>query len=221
MVENLSDAVFKKHYSIIHASFKKFEEIKLPALNESIHLISLRNLNAIGLINYINSFGSINELYIVVYSINHPSALAIIDICKKNNIKCNMLISNIRNTAYFKKELAIKEFEKSEWVDITFVGSHAKLMLIQQGSKKYTCETSANLSPNSRIEQYVITQCDHLYIYHNEFKEVSNEDYCQIGTFPMDYNFEKVDVKYLIGMSVPPVMMAQIAYEIYLQWLRN
>ena len=71
-------------------------------------------------------------------------------------------------------------------------------------------------------EQYAPTIVSgNLYIYHNEFKEVSNEDSCQIGTFPMDYNFEKVDVKYLIGMSVPPVMMAQIAYEIYLQWLRN
>jgi len=34
----------------------------------------------------------------------------------------------------------------------------------------------------------------------------------------MDYNFKGVSVKYLIGMSVPPIMMAQIATEIYNQW---
>ena len=44
---------------------------------------------------------------------------------------------------------------------------------------------------------------------------------CQIGTYPLDYNFKKIEPKYLIGMSVPPVMTAQIAHEIYLQWLKN
>ena len=39
------------------------------------------------------------------------------------------------------------------------------------------------------------------------------------GTFPIDYNFNNTDVKYLIGMSVPPVMTAQIAHQIWLQWL--
>lgn len=39
------------------------------------------------------------------------------------------------------------------------------------------------------------------------------------GSFPMDYNFLKVDPQYLIGMSVPPVAVAQIANQIYIQWL--
>ena len=37
------------------------------------------------------------------------------------------------------------------------------------------------------------------------------------GTFPTDYKFSNIG--YLVGMSVPPVMMAQIATEIYSQWL--
>lgn len=169
MVEHLSDSVFKKHYSIIYDSFKKFEEIRLPEKSESLHLISLRNLNAIGLINYINTFGAIDELYIVIYSINHPSALAILDILNKNNINAHVLVSNIRNTAFSKKELAIKEFEKSDKIKMTYVGSHAKLMLIKQKDRYFVCETSANLSPNSRIEQYVITQCDDLYQFHKKW----------------------------------------------------
>jgi hypothetical protein len=44
---------------------------------------------------------------------------------------------------------------------------------------------------------------------------------CQIGSFPLDYNFKKIDVKYLIGMSVPPIMTAQVSYQIYLQWFKN
>jgi len=35
----------------------------------------------------------------------------------------------------------------------------------------------------------------------------------------MDYNFKNIKPKYLIGMSVPPVMTAQIANQIKLQWL--
>lgn len=58
------------------------------------------------------------------------------------------------------------------------------------------------------------------YIYFDVFKEISNNDICQIGTYPLDYNFKKIEPKYLIGMSVPPVMTAQIAHEIYLQWLK-
>jgi DNA (cytosine-5)-methyltransferase 1 len=42
---------------------------------------------------------------------------------------------------------------------------------------------------------------------------------CKIGSYPQDYNFIKLKPQYLIGMSVPPVMTAQIATEVYNQWL--
>ena len=47
----------------------------------------------------------------------------------------------------------------------------------------------------------------------------NKNEYCQCGSYPLDYNFKKIEPKYLIGMSVPPVMTAQIAHQIYLQWL--
>lgn len=43
----------------------------------------------------------------------------------------------------------------------------------------------------------------------------------QIGTYPLDYNFKTIEPKYLIGMSVPPIMTAQIANQLYLQWFKN
>lgn len=39
------------------------------------------------------------------------------------------------------------------------------------------------------------------------------------GSFPKDYNFLNVKPHYLIGMSVPPLMTAKIAEQIYKQWL--
>jgi len=38
-------------------------------------------------------------------------------------------------------------------------------------------------------------------------------------TFPEDYNFIKMPYRYMLGMSVPPVMTAQIATNIYDKWL--
>ena len=45
------------------------------------------------------------------------------------------------------------------------------------------------------------------------------DELCECGTYPKDYNFLGNKPEYLIGMSVPPVMTAQIATEIYNQWL--
>lgn len=52
-----------------------------------------------------------------------------------------------------------------------------------------------------------------------EPKLLTSNEFIKIGTFPSDYNFLNNDPQYLIGMSVPPVMTAQIATEIYNQWL--
>ena len=41
------------------------------------------------------------------------------------------------------------------------------------------------------------------------------------GTYPQDYAFNGMDARYLIGMSVPPVMTAQIAHQINLQWFNK
>ena len=39
------------------------------------------------------------------------------------------------------------------------------------------------------------------------------------GSYPQDYDFMDADPKYVIGMSVPPVMTARIAEQIQWQWL--
>jgi DNA (cytosine-5)-methyltransferase 1 len=48
---------------------------------------------------------------------------------------------------------------------------------------------------------------------------LTKKENCSAGTFPQDYNFLKMRSKYLIGMSVPPLMTARLANEIYIQWL--
>lgn len=50
--------------------------------------------------------------------------------------------------------------------------------------------------------------------------QLSEADFRNVQTFPQDYNFKKQSAQYVCGMSVPPNMMANIATEIYKQWLR-
>ncbi len=58
------------------------------------------------------------------------------------------------------------------------------------------------------------------YYHYSEPRLLSKYEYCLCGTFPIDYRFlndKIIHIIYLIGMSVPPVMMAQIAKQIKLQ----
>lgn len=47
----------------------------------------------------------------------------------------------------------------------------------------------------------------------------SDGDYINVSSFPQDYDFCGNNVLYVCGMSVPPNMMANIAMEIYKQWI--
>lgn len=51
-------------------------------------------------------------------------------------------------------------------------------------------------------------------------RERNRKEVIECGTFPSDYNFLSNKPEYLIGMSVPPVMTAQIATRIYEQVLK-
>lgn len=56
-------------------------------------------------------------------------------------------------------------------------------------------------------------------ILFNELRTLSKTELCFGGSYPLDYDFLKNKAGYLIGMSVPPVMTAQIATQVYNQWL--
>jgi len=48
---------------------------------------------------------------------------------------------------------------------------------------------------------------------------LSKNEFLKIGSFPLDYEFIYNDWGYIVGMSVPPVMMAMVAHQVYEQWL--
>jgi DNA (cytosine-5)-methyltransferase 1 len=57
------------------------------------------------------------------------------------------------------------------------------------------------------------------YCLFDEPRYLSDFEAKCVGSYPQDYNFLTNKPQYLIGMSVPPVMTAQVASRIYEQWI--
>ena len=78
---------------------------------------------------------------------------------------------------------------------------------------------SQNFIYDNEVPKTLTSHEDSLVLFEAP-RYTSKQEACSIGSFPQDYNFLKVKPHYLIGMSVPPVVMAQISQQIYLQWLQ-
>lgn len=57
--------------------------------------------------------------------------------------------------------------------------------------------------------------------HYEEKRRLSKNEILKGGSYPLDYDFKQSQPKYLVGMSVPPVMTAQIAHRIYEQWFKG
>ncbi len=60
---------------------------------------------------------------------------------------------------------------------------------------------------------------ENMNVLYNQKRKMSDNELILCGSYPGDYNFLTNKVTYLVGMSVPPVMTAQIATRIYKEWL--
>ncbi len=100
--------------------------------------------------------------------------------------------------------------------------------LRQEGDKDMSCTQDREYNRPNNLFSYN-------YIYNNNVLNTITAKDCNVcfteprfinikenlraGSYPLDYNFLNNKPHYMIGMSVPPVMTAQIATEIYKQWL--
>lgn len=103
----------------------------------------------------------------------------------------------------------------------------------RQRSGKDRCVSDTTV----RVEHGKISGFNHIYVKMNEVPQtqtasvrflrfdkpryISDHDVTLIQSFPEDYDYCGTDAAYICGMSVPPVMMANIASEIYGQWLKR
>jgi DNA (cytosine-5)-methyltransferase 1 len=82
-----------------------------------------------------------------------------------------------------------------------------------------SCFNNLLLHPDE-IPNTFTSNSDCFYLY-DEYRKPNKYESCCIGSFPQDYNFTNNQYSYIIGMSVPPIMVAQIATRIYDTWLKN
>lgn len=74
------------------------------------------------------------------------------------------------------------------------------------------------VDPNKSLPTLASAAADK--IWHYKDPHPLNDGHWALGqSYPTDYNFVKDKAKYVIGMSVPPVMVAQIATRLWDQWL--
>lgn len=65
-----------------------------------------------------------------------------------------------------------------------------------------------------------ITAKDSLVLYDYP-RFINKKELLKVGSFPRDYNFLNIKPVYLIGMSVPPMMMYKLSQQIYLQFFKQ
>lgn len=56
-------------------------------------------------------------------------------------------------------------------------------------------------------------------VHFDQPRFLGRDEVCSVSSFPQDYDFGNQSPHYVCGMSVPPVMMAHIATQVYQQWL--
>lgn len=72
---------------------------------------------------------------------------------------------------------------------------------------------------NPSAPLYTITAGSNGTFRHDAPYYICDRDLILCQSFPRDFNFGKLKIKYALGMSVPPVMMAHIANDIFKQWI--
>lgn len=75
------------------------------------------------------------------------------------------------------------------------------------------------LHPDKPVPTLTASNAGKVYHYNKPFT-LNQDQWLLLQSFPSDYkHYKGKDLRYLIGMSVPPVMIANVAHEVYEQWL--
>lgn len=145
-------------------------------------------------------------------------------ICKRKDLKLPKLVLEFND-----KAITFSEVKRTNGTSINTISDGEKDMWEQRkpGDKDFG---DINRRVNNKISRFTtklikdqetpltVTASDNTVLY-AEPRKYYKEEVIEIGSFPLDYNFLDINAKYLIGMSVPPVMTAQVAHQIYKQLL--
>ena len=147
-------------------------------------------------------------------------------ICKRKNLKLPKLVLNFNE-----KPILYKEF-KSDILGPQLTNETTEVWKKRKPQDKNLAQIHIRISGiNKRFNAVFIkdnktpftiaASADSIPIRMDFPNRVNDQELCQIGSFPLDYNFLDIKPNYLIGMSVPPLVMAQISHQVYLQLFKK
>jgi len=139
-------------------------------------------------------------------------------VCSKKSLNFNKLELDFNCKPIYYKQIEIENYEYkisknmlSYWLT-TLSGK-----LFSTVHEKGSFFNSYKTSPNKVLP--TIT-ANNVQMYHyRQPKRLCTQELILASSFPQNYNFGNIKPYYLMGMSVPPIMMAQLSHQIYLQWL--
>lgn len=82
--------------------------------------------------------------------------------------------------------------------------------------KTYNAFFSSQILYNDRVAPTLTSSGES--VYWHEKRNLNDTEYRRMSSFPSDFDFCEQNVRYVCGMSVPPLMTARIANEIKKQW---
>lgn len=159
-----------------------------------MRFVTTRAFNAIALVDFILQKEAILESFFCVYSIDYDSGVLLSNLADEGKLgKVTFVISNIRNSAYRKKEKIVRDkFIGNKNIRLVFAGSHAKMMGFRTAENFYVVETSANFAPNSRIEQYMFENSEAMFNFHKSWIEDIDKIATDRELAVFDYNGSQV-----------------------------
>jgi len=111
----------------------------------------------------------------------------------------------------------LSQTEQEIWDNRKYGESGLAKTLIRQG-KKGNWFTTSYVYRNKVLSTIIAS--NNSILFHSP-RKLNNTELKLGSSFPLDYDFMDIDVRYLVGISVPPIMMANVAYEIYNQLLKG
>ena len=147
-------------------------------------------------------------------------------ICQRNDLNFPKLDLNFKEEAICYGHLKSKNFgqkltEETKLIWDKRIKSDNDLASIHERIGNVRKRFQVKFVHDNKIPNTIAAGADSVPIRYDYPNRITMEECKLIGTYPLDYNFKKIEPNYLIGMSVPPVMTAQIATEIYNQWLKK
>jgi DNA (cytosine-5)-methyltransferase 1 len=176
-------------YKLLDAS-----DMGVPQRRERVFFIAFRKDLAKDFLVQLNLF---DEIPLLTLDFNEPKILF-------NEIK-----NNLPRTS-----LSTKYIEYWEWCiknDKACLASYSEFKYNKRLAFSYQIVYNDTVCYTLTSSKSLIVETGPGFINDLEIKLVSS--------FPTDYNFLSRNVQYVCGMSVPPVMVANIATNIYQQWL--